>query len=64
MQEADPDWLRARTANLKRLSHPFRVSCWTRLIAGNPEAAGGDLEVMLALSDADGSQTLLLDWLV
>lgn len=64
----DPDVLSeslmTRFAALKGLSQPFRVSAWTELNAGNPEAALTDIDTVLALSDAASSQPLLIGALV
>lgn len=51
-------------STLKALTHVFRVSCRTELAAGNPEAAAGDFQTLLALSEAAGSQPLLIGVLV
>lgn len=59
-----PDALLPQLARLKSLVYPFRASCWTELVAGNPAAALTDFETMLALSDAAGSQPLLIGMLV
>ncbi|HOY57714.1 MAG TPA: hypothetical protein PK640_06210 [Verrucomicrobiota bacterium] len=60
----DPEALLPQLARLKSLVYPFRASCWTELVAGNPAAALTDFETMLALSRAAGSQPLLIGMLV
>ncbi len=49
---------------LKSLCLVFQASCRTELAAGNPEAAFGDFQTLLALSEAAGSQPLLIGVLV
>jgi hypothetical protein len=49
-----------RFAKLKGLVYPFHASCWTELVAGNPRAALTDLETILAVGEAAGSQPLLI----
>jgi hypothetical protein len=66
--EARPEMLTAdllpKFSRVKALVHPFRASCWTELVAGNPRAALVDFETMLALREAAASQPLLIGALV
>ncbi len=47
-------------STLKSLTLLFRASCRTELAAGNPEVAAEDFATLLALTEAAGSQPLLL----
>jgi hypothetical protein len=51
-------------STLKSLAHPFQAACRTELAAGNPEAAAEDFQTLLTLSEAAGSQPLLIGVLV
>lgn len=51
-------------ARLKSLMYPPRTAAWTELVAGNPEAALTEIETMLKVCEAGGSQPLLIAGLV